>query len=145
LERILSEQDNYNKIDHLSITIPDMDAALRFFSSIGVDQIGPVMKDSREGLTYRVFFNLGGTNIEMSQPVEGDNITSKFLSEKGGGFDHIAFSVDNLEEEKNRLINQGCRVVSASPTKPPRAYMLQSEALPQVLIQISQIQTRREE
>ena len=145
LEQTLSVQYGYQKIDHLSITVPDINDAIRFFSSLGIDQIGPVIKDSREGLIYRVFFNLGGINIEMSQPVTGENITHKFLTEKGGGFDHIAFVVDNLEEEKNRLIKQGCRLVSASPTVPPRAYMVEAKSLPGILIQVSQAQTRRTE
>lgn len=138
----MSKQDSYQRIDHLSITVPDINGAIRFFSSLVADQIGPVKTDGREGLVSRVFFNLGGMNIEMSQPIEGENLTQKFLSDIGGGFDHIAFVVDKLEEEKNRLISLGCRLISASPTVPPRAYMLQAESLPGILIQISQAQTR---
>ena len=138
----MSEQNSYQKMDHLSITVPDINIGIKLFSSLVGDGIGPVKIDDREGLAYRVFFNLGGMNVEMSQPVEGENVTQKFLNETGGGFDHIGFVVNNLEEEKERLIGLGCHLVSASPTVPPRAYMLLAESLPGMLIQISQAQTR---
>ena len=136
----MNKLNSYQQIDHVSVTVPDINSAVKFFSSLVVDPIGTVNKDDRDGLIYRVFFKLGEMNIEMSQPVEGQNITQQFLSETGGGFDHIAFVVDNLEEEKIRLIDLGCHLISASPTVPPRAYMLQTEALPGTVIQISQAQ-----
>jgi methylmalonyl-CoA/ethylmalonyl-CoA epimerase len=53
---------------------------------------------------------LGGTAIELIQPVEGDSIHSDFLREHGEGVQHLGWSVVDSEEafnEATRMLEKG--------------------------------------
>jgi catechol 2,3-dioxygenase-like lactoylglutathione lyase family enzyme len=49
--------------------------------------------------------------LELIQVLEGENVHTKFLREKGEGLHHIGFFVKNLEEELAALKNEGIEVL----------------------------------
>lgn len=54
---------------------------------------------------------MGLSAIELIQPLEGETLYSKFLTERGPGFHHLGFLVTDLAESKRRLESEGCSVV----------------------------------
>ena len=55
---------------------------------------------------------VGGIQIELIQPVDGDNIYRDFLEEHGEGIHHIGFGVDDLDKEVAKLTEQGVSILS---------------------------------
>jgi methylmalonyl-CoA/ethylmalonyl-CoA epimerase len=49
------------------------------------------------------FFRLGENKIELLQSTDPDGVISKFIEKKGEGIHHIAFAVNNIREEMQRL------------------------------------------
>ncbi|MBT3407098.1 methylmalonyl-CoA epimerase, partial [Candidatus Woesearchaeota archaeon] len=52
----------------------------------------------------------GELRIEFIEPVGNESPVRKAL-EKGGGFNHICFEVDNLSETINEIVEKGGRLI----------------------------------
>ena len=53
---------------------------------------------------------IGELRIEFIEPVGNESPVRKAL-EKGGGFHHICFEVDNLSEKINEIVEKGGRLI----------------------------------
>ena len=53
---------------------------------------------------------IGELRIEFIEPVGNESPVRKAL-EKGGGFNHICFEVDNLSETINEIVEKGGRLI----------------------------------
>lgn len=50
---------------------------------------------------------VGGVQLELCQPVDGDSVYQDFLMEHGEGLHHLNFLVDDVDETAEILINEG--------------------------------------
>lgn len=58
--------------------------------------------------TFRVsFVNVGPIQLELLQPVSGDNVYSDFLAEHGEDIHHIQFTVDDIDETTKMMTQEG--------------------------------------
>lgn len=62
--------------------------------------------------TKMMFVNIHGLLIELVQPIEGETMYKEFLNTKGEGIHHMAFYVDDLEEETAKLIEKGIPAIT---------------------------------
>ena len=62
-----------------------------------------------------LFFKIGETKIELLESVNEDGVIRKFIDRKGEGVHHIAFEVENIEEEMKRLQKAGFHLLNDSP------------------------------
>jgi len=63
------------------------------------------------------FFKTSDTKIELLESIEENGVISKFIDKKGEGLHHIAFEVDNIESEMERLKNEGFILLNDKPQK----------------------------
>ncbi|MDZ7332160.1 MAG: methylmalonyl-CoA epimerase [candidate division KSB1 bacterium] len=102
------------QIDHLGIAVKDLDRQIKFYSDIfgmkflGIEEV-PDQK-VRVGI-----FRLGELRIELLEPTSEDSPIAKFLSQRGEGFHHIAYQVDNLAEDLKRLSERGIQLIDQTP------------------------------
>lgn len=54
---------------------------------------------------------LGGTQLELIQPIAAESPHREFLETKGEGIQHIMIAVDDIENEIKRLTEKGCTVL----------------------------------
>jgi 4-hydroxyphenylpyruvate dioxygenase-like putative hemolysin len=54
---------------------------------------------------------VGELEFELIQPLEGESPQKEFLDRKGEGIHHLAYDVENLEEEVTKLTKQGFNVL----------------------------------
>ncbi len=119
-------EDNW-KFHHMAVVVWDMDKAVEYYQSLGIATFQPeFMLDSSRYSDYQVygktpdtvdktrmrFAQVGPFPIELVQPAEGEPIYKEFLNSKGEGFHHIAFNVDDLDEETARLVEKGVPVIT---------------------------------
>ena len=149
MESTIVKPSNYIIINHLGLVIKDLNQTIKFLSSLGIGKFTPINEDMRDGKLLRCHLRTGHMDLEITQPVYGKNFSQEFLDKIGGGIEHVAFVVDDLEKEKAEMIKRGTRVISRAigiGEIIPRAYMLETDALPGVFIQISKLRTiKREE
>ena len=61
------------------------------------------------------FFQKAETKIELLEPASGQGAISKFIEKKGEGIHHIAFEVNDIKQEMNRLKNEGFVLLNEEP------------------------------
>ncbi len=63
------------------------------------------------------FFQIGETKIELLESQEADGVISKFIGKTGEGIHHIAFEVNDLASEIDRLKKEGFTILNETPKK----------------------------
>lgn len=105
-----------NKIEHIGIAVKDLKTSNELFAKLlGVThyKIEDVLS---EGVKTS-FFKSGPNKIELLEAANENSPIAKFIEKKGEGMHHIAFAVDDIVAEIERLKNEGFRVLNETPKK----------------------------
>lgn len=104
------------KIEHIGIAVKDLEASNLLFEKI-VGQ--PPYKEEEvasEGVKTSFFMN-GPNKIELLEAINPESPIAKFLEKKGEGIHHIAFDVEDIVVEIDRLKKEGFVVLNETPKK----------------------------
>jgi len=104
------------KIEHIGIAVKDINKSNDLFAKIfGKENYKSEIVES-EGVTTS-FFQIGESKIELVAATNTKSPISKYLEKNREGMHHIAFDVEDIEKEMERLKNEGIRLLSDSPKK----------------------------
>jgi len=101
------------ELHHIAVIVRDIDKAVEYYQSLGIAKVGRevIFPKSKPSIRAK-FVEIGSVPIEFIQPIEGESSNYKeFLDSKGEGVQHIAFAVDNLDEESSKLEDKGVSVI----------------------------------
>ena len=102
------------KIEHLGIAVKDIVAAEKLYSSLlGKPSYKTEIVES-EGVKT-MFFEVGDSKIELLEATREDSPIAKFIEKKGEGIHHIAYDVEDIQTEINRLQEEGFELIHTSP------------------------------
>lgn len=105
-----------NKIEHIGIAVKDMEAANKVYEQLlGVKHYKTEVVET-EGVSTS-FFKCGESKIELLQATHEDSPIAKFIAKKGEGMHHIAFAVDDIRLEVQRLKGEGFIVLNEEPKR----------------------------
>jgi methylmalonyl-CoA/ethylmalonyl-CoA epimerase len=90
------------KIEHLGIAVNSLDEAIPLYERLLQTTCYKTESVSSEGVNT-AFFQIGDSKIELLEASDQNSPIAKFLSKRGEGFHHVAFEVDDIEEELARL------------------------------------------
>ena len=90
------------KIEHLGIAVKSLDEAIPLYERLLQTTCYKTESVSSEGVNT-AFFQIGEAKIELLEASNQNSPIAKFLSKRGEGFHHVAFEVDDIEEELARL------------------------------------------
>lgn len=102
------------KLEHLGIAVKDLAQAERLYSALlGSD---PYKQEtvSSENVTTS-FFKLGEVKLELLEGTSEESAIARFIAKRGEGLHHIAFEVQDIHEEMNRLKDLGFEVLYEQP------------------------------
>ena len=100
------------KISHIGLAVDNLDEARVFFSE---NFALPVLEQESFGELLFSFIPVEGTDIELLQSTTPDGQIAKFIKKKGQGIHHIAFEVDDIQGELDRLNGKGVRLINEKP------------------------------
>lgn len=106
----------FKKIEHIGIAVKDLQAANKMFEALSENGLLKIEKVEREGVVVS-FFKVGETKIEFLQASNPDSAIAKHIEKYGEGLHHIAFAVDDINEEIQRLKNLGFQLLHAEPVE----------------------------
>ncbi|RIV18922.1 methylmalonyl-CoA epimerase [Fibrisoma montanum] len=103
-------------VEHIGIAVRDLDASNELFSKLL--NVAPYKSEAveSEGVTTS-FFKVNQTKIELLEATSPDSPIAKFLGKKGEGIHHIAFEVDDIQTEMERLKGEGFTVLNETPKR----------------------------
>jgi len=105
-----------DKIEHIGIAVKDLEASnILFEKLLGVPHY-KIEEVASEGVKTS-FFKSGPNKIELLEATKPDSPIAKFLEKKGEGIHHIAFAVEDIVSEIERLKGEGFVVLNETPKK----------------------------
>ena len=105
-----------NKIEHIGIAVKDIQKSNAIFEKLFGATHYKTEAVLTEGVTTS-FFKIGQNKIELLEATHPDSPIAKFIEKKGEGIHHIAFAVSNIEEEIERVKNEGFKMIHEKPKK----------------------------
>ena len=103
----------YN-IDHVAIAVHDLDAALAAMKSqYGAEPLSREMVVSQG--VEEAMIAVGGSSVQILQPLSPDSPVGRFLEKRGEGMHHIAFAVPDIEAALRHLKQTGTRLIDNEP------------------------------
>jgi len=102
------------KIEHIGIAVKDIEASNELFKTLFNTPSYKMEEVESEGVKTS-FFQLGESKIELLQATNENSAIAKFIEKKGEGMHHIAFEVENIEFEIERLQKEGFNLIHDIP------------------------------
>ncbi len=102
------------KIEHIGIAVKDMDNSNALFKKLFGSEHYKIEKVESEGVSTS-FFMLGETKIELVASTSDNSSIAKFIEKKGEGIHHIAYAVDDIVAEMERLKKEGFELINQQP------------------------------
>ncbi|WP_026708477.1 methylmalonyl-CoA epimerase [Flavobacterium frigidarium] len=105
-----------NKIEHIGIAVNDLDVSNDLFEKLFGAPPYKSEAVASEGVMTSFFMN-GPNKIELLAATNPDSPIAKFLEKKGEGIHHIAFDVDDIVAEIERLKGEGFVILNEVPKR----------------------------
>ena len=104
------EVENSMKIHHMGIVVDNIETSLGEFSKLVKFENSSIPTLIGSQKVKVCFMKFGEFNIELIEPIGTDSPVHNFL-EKGGGFHHICFEVENIFEKIEELKKKGATII----------------------------------
>jgi len=102
------------KIEHLGIAVNSIEESLPVFETLFQSDCYKEEIVESEGVRT-AFIQVGESKIELLEASNEDSAIAKFLNKSRGGFHHVAFEVDDIDAELERLSKEGYQLIHQSP------------------------------
>ena len=102
------------KVEHIGIAVKNLADSVSLFEKLLNTTCYKTEAVEGEKVTT-AFLKTGETKIELLESTDPDGIIARFIEKKGEGTHHIAFEVDDIEAEMERLKNEGFVLLNETP------------------------------
>lgn len=101
------------RLNHVAIAVPDLEqAAEQYRGALGAT-VGAPQDEPDHGVRV-VFIELPNTKIELLHPLGADSPINGFLEKNpSGGIHHVCYEVEDIRAARDRLIDNGARVLGS--------------------------------
>jgi methylmalonyl-CoA/ethylmalonyl-CoA epimerase len=104
------------KVEHIGIAVRTLADSVPLFEKLLKSQCYKTEVVESEKVNT-AFFKTGDTKIELLESIDENGVIAKFIEKKGEGLHHIAFEVENIESEMERLTKEGFILLNEKPKK----------------------------
>ncbi len=105
-----------NKIEHIGIAVKNLTNSIDIYQRLlNTDCYKTELVASEYVNT--AFLKTGENKIELLEATSPESAIAKFIEKKGEGIHHIAFAVDDIIEEMERLRGEGFVLLNEQPKK----------------------------
>jgi len=104
------------KVEHIGIAVRSLAESIPLFEKL-LNSACYKIENVESEMVNTAFFQTGETKIELLESREENGVISKFIEKKGEGIHHIAFEVNDLLAEIDRLKKEGFTILNETPKK----------------------------
>ncbi|MEN8041898.1 MAG: methylmalonyl-CoA epimerase [Actinomycetota bacterium] len=103
----------YN-IHHVAIAVENLDDAIARYETLF--NVTPISRETvaDQGVS-EAMIAIGGSHIQLLEPLSPESPVGRFLSQNGEGMHHIAFAVHDIEAALDHLRSSGARLIDETP------------------------------
>src|SRR6056297_215310 len=103
-------------IDHVGIAVKDLEKAISTYEKL-LDTECYKQEAVEAQKVNTAFFKTGESKIELLGAAADDSVIAKYVAKKGEGMHHVAFEVEDIHAELDRLREEGFTVLSDEPSR----------------------------
>lgn len=100
------------KIDHIGVAVKNLEEAAKFYRDVLGLHVGEIFT---HGEMRGTFVDIGGVEFELLSNDNPESAIAKHIEKRGEGIQHVAFQVDEIEKEMERLKGKGIAFIDAKP------------------------------
>ncbi|MBY0480131.1 MAG: methylmalonyl-CoA epimerase [Chitinophagaceae bacterium] len=104
------------KLEHIGIAVKNLDVSIPLFEALLNSSCYKTEWVESEQVST-AFFQKGETKIELVANTDSGGVIEKFIEKKGEGVHHLAFAVEDIVAEMQRLKNEGFILLQETPKK----------------------------
>lgn len=102
------------RIEHIGIAVQNLENAVEVYEKLlGTPCYKREVVEQQQVDT--AFFRAGGSKVELLGATSPDSVIAKYLDRKGEGMHHLAFEVEDIDAELERLRDEGFTVLNDQP------------------------------
>ena len=102
------------KVEHIGIAVKNLEKSNELFKKLfGKESYKVETVESEQVSTS--FFKIGDTKIELLESTGSDSAIGKYIEKRGEGIHHIAYEVEDIHGEIQRLKKEGFTVLNETP------------------------------
>jgi methylmalonyl-CoA/ethylmalonyl-CoA epimerase len=101
-------------VHHVGIAVDDLDTAVATYGRLFGAELERRETLDEQGVEVALL-RLGGGRIELLAPHGPETPVGRFLAKRGPGLHHVAFEVDDVAAELDRLAAAGAELVDEEP------------------------------
>jgi methylmalonyl-CoA epimerase len=102
-------------VDHIGIAVTSIAEGRKLYEAMGL-HVESIEEVPDEGVRV-AFIPLGGTRIELLEPISPDSPVAKFLARRGPGIHHVCLASDELAEDDRGLRAAGVQLLRPEPSR----------------------------
>jgi len=102
------------RVEHIGIAVKDLKASIPLFEKLLNSDCYKTEKVEGEAVNT-AFFKQGETKIELLESISADGVIARHIEKRGEGLHHIAFEVEDIHAEMQRLKNEGFVLLNDTP------------------------------
>ncbi|OWP62770.1 methylmalonyl-CoA epimerase [Hymenobacter amundsenii] len=106
----------FTNLEHLGLAVNDLEAATALYTTL-LGQEPYKREHVASESVDTVFFQVGGSKIELLAGTSPDSAITKYLAKKPEGIHHVAFEVDDIRAEMARLRSEGFILLNEEPKR----------------------------
>lgn len=100
-------------VNHIGIAVKSIDEARKAYADgLGAE---PDTQLHRTADMAALMLSVGGTKLELLEPIGTQGVIARFIEGRGEGVHHICIEVDNIENTMKDLAAKGVRLIDREP------------------------------
>ena len=107
---------NPSHIEHIGIAVVNLESAIGFYEKVLGLKCYKV-EEVKEQKVRTAFIMVGQTKIELLESTDPEGPVGKFIEKRGEGIHHIAFAVENIQEQLSNAEAMGVSLIDSTPRK----------------------------
>jgi methylmalonyl-CoA/ethylmalonyl-CoA epimerase len=102
------------KVEHIGIAVKSLSGSVPLFEKL-LNTLCYKIEQVETEKVNTAFLKQGETKIELLESTDPEGVIARFIEKKGEGLHHIAFEVEDIEKEMERLKNEGFVLLNETP------------------------------
>jgi methylmalonyl-CoA/ethylmalonyl-CoA epimerase len=102
----------FGRIDHVGVAVEDLDAGIALYEkSFEMELVHRETVESQG--VEAVLLDVGDGHVELLAPLGPETPVGKYLERKGPGLHHVAYAVEDIDSELQRLTAAGIELIDS--------------------------------
>ena len=104
------------RLEHIGIAVKSLADSNDLFKTLFGESHYKIEEVDSEHVNTS-FFKIGESKIELLEATHPDSAIAEYIHKRGEGFHHVAFEVEDIHAEMERLQKEGFRLLNEQPKR----------------------------